>query len=40
MTHSNDDDIMKPDENPINVDEIIIPLKKRDKVLNKSRKVF
>ena len=37
---SNNDKIVKPDENQINVEEVIIPLKKRDKILNKLRKVL
>ena len=40
VTKSNDDKIEKPDENPRNVEEIIIPLEKRDKILNKLRKVL
>ena len=40
VTKSNEDKIVKPDENPINVEEIIIPLEKRDKILNKLRKVL
>ena len=31
---------MKPDENPKNAEEIIIPLEKRDKILQKLRKVL
>ena len=30
---------MKPDENPRNIEEIIIPLEKRDWILNKLRKM-
>ena len=33
------DKIVKPDENQRNVEEIIIPLEKRDEILNKLRKV-
>ena len=40
VTKSNNDKIVKPDENQINVEEVIIPLKKRDKILNKLRKVL
>ena len=36
----NDDNIVKPDENSGNVNEVIIPLEKRDKILNKLRKVL
>ena len=35
-----DDKIMKPDENPRNVEEIITPLEKRDEILDKLRKVL
>ena len=38
-TKSNDDNIEKPDENPRNVEEIIVPLEKKDEILNKLRKV-
>ena len=37
---SNNDKIVKPDENPRHVDEIIIPLEKKDEILNKLRKVL
>ena len=40
LTKSNDVKIMKPDENPRNVEEKIIPLEKRDEILNKLRKVL
>ena len=40
VTKSNDDKIEKPDDNLRNVEEIIIPLEKRDKILNKLRKVL
>ena len=35
VTKSNDHKIVKPDENPRNVEEIIIPLEKRDEILSK-----
>ena len=35
VTKSNDYKIVKPDENPRNVEEIIIPLEKRDEILSK-----
>ena len=35
VTKSNDDKIVKPDEISRNVEEIIIPPEKRDKILNK-----
>ena len=40
VTKSNDDEIVKPDENSRNVEVIIIPLEKRDEILNKLRKVL
>ena len=40
ITNSNGDKIVKPDENLRNVEEIIIPLEKRDEILNKLRKVL
>ena len=40
VTKSNDDKIEKPDDNLRNVEEIIIPLEKRDKILNKLRKLL
>ena len=40
VTKSNDDKIEKPDENPRNVEEIIIPPEKRDKILYKLRKIL
>ena len=40
VTKSNDDKIVKLDENLRNVEEIIIPLEKRDEILNKLRKVL
>ena len=40
VTKSNDDKIAKPDKNPRNVEEIIIPLEKRDEILKKLRKVL
>ena len=36
----NDDKIVKPDENPGNVEEINIPLQKKDEILNKLRTVL
>ena len=38
VTKSNYDKIVKPDKNLRNVEEIIIPLEKRDEMLNKLRK--
>ena len=38
VTKSNYDKIVKPDKNPRNVEEIFIPLEKRDEMLNKLRK--
>ena len=40
VNKSNDDKIVKLDENPRNVDKIIIPPEKRDEILNKLRKVL
>ena len=40
VTKSSDDKIVKPDENPRNIEKIIIPLEKRDEILNKLRKVL
>ena len=40
VTNSNDNKIVKPDENPRNVEEIIIPQEKREEILNISRKVL
>ena len=40
VTKPNDDKIVKLDENLRNVEEIIIPLDKRDEILNKLRKVL
>ena len=39
VTKSSNDKIVKPDENPRNIEEIIIPLEKRDWILNKLRKM-
>ena len=39
VTKSNDDKIKKPDGNPRNVEEIIIPLGKRDEMRKVLRKV-
>ena len=40
VTKSNDDEIVKPDENRRNVEEIIIPLEERDEILNKLRQIL
>ena len=40
VTKSNDDKMVKHDENPRNVEGIIIPLEKRDEIQNKLRKVL
>ena len=40
VTKSNDYKIVKPDENPRNVEEIIIPLEKREEILNELRQVL
>ena len=40
VTKSNDDKVVKPDENPRNFEEKIILLQKRDEMLNKLRKVL
>ena len=40
VTKSHNDKIVKTDENPTNVEEIITPLEKRDEILNKLRKVL
>ena len=40
VTKSNDKKIVKSDENPRNIEEIIIPLEERDEILNKLRKVL
>ena len=40
VTKSNDHKIVELDENPRNIEEIIIPPEKRDEVLNKLRKVL
>ena len=39
-TKSNDDQIVKLDANPRNIEEIIIPLEEKDEILDKSRKVL
>ena len=39
VTTSSYNKIVRPDENPRNFEEIIIPLKKRDELLSKLRKV-
>ena len=38
VTQLNNDKIVKPDENPINVKEITIPIETRNEILNKLRK--
>ena len=40
VNKSNDDKIVKTDENPRNVEEIFIPLEKRDEILEKLRKAL
>ena len=40
ITNSNDHKIVKPDENPGNVKEIVIPLEKREEILNELREVL
>ena len=40
VTKPSDDKTMKTDENPIKVEEIIIPPEKIDKILNKLRKLL
>ena len=40
VTKSNNDKIVKLDENPRNVEEIIIPPEQREKILNKLGKAF
>ena len=40
LTKSNDDIILKPGENPRNVEEIIITPEKRDEIINKLRKIL
>ena len=40
VTNSNDHKIVKPDENPRNVEEIIIPLEKIEEILNKLKQVL
>ena len=39
-SNSNDDKIVKPDENPKNFEEIVISLGKIDEILNKLRKAL
>ena len=39
-TKSNDDQIMKLDANPRNIEEIIIPLEEKNEILDKLRKVL
>ena len=38
VTQLNNDKIVKPDQNPINVKEITIPIETRNEILNKLRK--
>ena len=38
VTQLNNDQIVKPDENPINVKEITIPIETKNEILNKLRK--
>ena len=38
VTQLNNEKIVKPDENPINVKEITIPIETRNEILNKVRK--
>ena len=40
VTKSNNNEIVKPNKNPRNVQEIMISLDKRDEILNKLRKVL
>ena len=40
VTNSNDHKIVKPNENPRNVEETIIPLEKRGEILTKLRKAL
>ena len=40
VTNSNNEKIVKPDENLRNVEEVIIPLEKKDKILNKLRSII
>ena len=40
VTKSEDNKTVKPDENPRNVEEVIIPLEKIEEILNKLRKVL
>ena len=40
LSKSNDDIILKPGENPRNVEEIIITPEKRDEIINKLRKIL
>ena len=40
VTKSNDNKIVKPDENPRNVEEIIIPPAKREEILHELRQVL
>ena len=40
VTKSNDNKIVTTEENPRNVEEVIIPIKKREEILNKLRQVL
>ena len=40
VTKSHDDEIMKTDENPRNVEQLLIPLEKREEILSKLRKLL
>ena len=40
VTNSNNEKIVKPDENPRNVEEVIIPLEKKDEILKKFEKYY
>ena len=40
VTKSNNVKILKPDENSRNTEEIIIPIEKRDEILNKLKKIL
>ena len=40
QTQSKKDKTVKPDENPRNVEEVIIPAEKRDEILNELRKLL
>ena len=40
ITNSNGSQVVKPDENPRNIEEIIFPPEKRNDILNKLRKAL